>query len=187
MICIDSKTVLSGYPNPQKAARAGVLLNGLIKKVKGAKGHSGLIDGMVLGGFSKAVPDAETPYDWLSVNPENVSNYVADPLCGNSFTLGSYDALFRLLIDIDRPELYRDLNEDMPILLIAGCDDPCVGGEQGKAYSIDRLTRAGFRNIQVQSLQGMRHEILNEEARDEVCQRILSFWMRDRGHIPEKN
>lgn len=172
---IFSKTVLSGYPNPQKAARAGALLNGLIMKAKGAKGHSGLIDSMVLGGFAKAVSDAETPLDWLSVNPENVKNYAEDPLCGVPFTLGSYDALFRLLIDIDRPELYREVNEEMPILMIAGSDDPCVGGEQGKADSLDRLTRAGFRNIQVESLQGMRHEILNEEGRDEVCRRILSF------------
>ena len=104
-----------------------------------------------------------------------MKNYAADPLCGVPFTLGSYDALFRLLIDIDRPELYREVNEEMPILMIAGSDDPCVGGEQGKADSLDRLTRAGFRNIQVESLQGMRHEILNEEGRDEVCRRILSF------------
>ena len=170
-----SKVVLSGYPNPQSAARAGALLNGLLMRTKGAKGHSGLIDDMVLGAFSKAIPGAESALDWLSVNRENIRNYQKDPLCGAAFTLGSYDALFHLLMDIDRPELYRQVHKELPILLIAGSGDPCVGGEKGKADSLNRLARAGFRNIKAETLQGMRHEILNEKDSGTVYQRILHF------------
>jgi len=171
-----AKAVLSGYPNPQAAARIGAKLAGWIAARKGKDGHSGLIDNMVLGSFSKSVKDAKTPCDWLSVNPDNVKAYMEDPLCGKAFTLGSYDALFRLLADIGRPELYRDVKADLPILLIAGAEDPCVGGEKGKADSLDRLQRAGFRNIRTEDLPGMRHEILNEKDNILVYRKILAFF-----------
>ena len=170
------KAALSGYPNPQSAARAGALLTGLIASAKNTRGHSKLIDNMVLGGFSKAVKDAKTPLDWLSVNKENVKAYSEDPLCGVPFTLGSYDALFHLITDINNPGLYQKVNSDLPILMIAGNEDPCVGGEKGRADSLDRLTRAGFRNIHVETLAGMRHEILNETKNAEVYQKLLTFF-----------
>ena len=169
------KVVLSGYPNPNGAAGAGVLITGLLSAFKGKTGHSGLVDGMVLGAFSKAVPDAATPQDWLSVNPENVKRYREDPLCGVPFTLGSYDALFRLIKMMDSPNQYTEVKEDLPFLLISGRDDPCTGGEKGRADSEDRLRKAGFREIETVILDGMRHEILNEKEHETVYRRILEF------------
>lgn len=169
------KVVLSGYPNPNGAAGAGIRLTELISSFKGAKGYSKLVDGMVLGPFSKAVPDAKTPVDWLSVDETNVKKYIADPLCGARFTLGSYNALFQLIRLMNEPEKYENVRKDLPILMISGADDPCTGGEKGRADSVDRLKRAGFREPEVITIDGMRHEILNEEKREEVYRMILEF------------
>ena len=169
------KVVLSGYPNPNGAAGAGIRLTELISSFKGAKGYSKLVDGMVLGPFSKAVPDAKTPVDWLSVNEANVRRYIADPLCGSRFTLGSYNALFQLIRLMNNPEHYEDVKADLPILLISGENDPCTGGERGREDSEEVLLQAGFREITVVTLEGMRHEILNETKRDEVSRMILDF------------
>ena len=169
------KVVLSGYPNPNGAAGAGVLLTEMIASVKGGKGYSKLVDGMVLGPFAKAVPNAVTPQDWLSVNRDNVQRYIADPLCGVRFTLGSYNALFHLIRMMDSPENYEEVRKDLPILLISGKEDPCTGGEKGRADSENRLRRAGFRELEIVTLEGMRHEILNETGREDVYRRILDF------------
>lgn len=171
-----SKAALSGYPNPNPAAGAGIALCGIAGTFRGRKGHSALLDSMVLGGFSKAVPNAETPLDWLSFDRDNVRRYSEDPLCGVPFTIGSYDALMRLIRDIGNPALYRDVNTALPILLISGIDDPCTGGEKGRQASLDVLRRAGFACIDTVTLDGMRHEILNESAKDQVFSRILSFF-----------
>ena len=32
-----------------------------------------------------------------------------------------------------------------------------------------------FREIEVETLAGMRHEILNETSKEDVCRRILAF------------
>ena len=169
------KAVLSGYPNPNPAAGAGILLTSLLSSVRGEKGYSGLVDGMVLGAFSKAVPDAKTPQDWLSANPENVERYREDPLCGARFTLGSYSALFHLISLMGKPGEYRDVWKELPILLISGAEDPCTGGEKGRAASLDCLRKAGFRETETVTLEGMRHEILNEAGKDDVYRRILDF------------
>ena len=169
------KVVLSGYPNPNSAAGAGIVLTEMIAAVKGGKGYSKMVDGMVLGPFAKAVPNAVTPQDWLSVNRENVQRYIADPLCGVRFTLGSYNALFHLIRMMDSPENYEEVRKDLPILLISGKEDPCTGGEKGRGDSENRLRRAGFRNLEIVTLDGMRHEILNENGREDVYRRILDF------------
>ena len=169
------KAVLSGYPNPNKAAGAGIKLTEMLTSVKGAKGFSRTVDSMVLGTFSKAVKNAKTPVDWLSVNEANVRKYIADPLCGARFTLGSYNALFHLIRLMNNPDRYEDVRADLPILLISGEADPCTGGERGREDSEEVLLQAGFREIEVCTMDGMRHEILNENGREEVYRRILDF------------
>ena len=169
------KAVLSGYPNPNPAAGAGLALTGLRSSFKGATGYSRMVDGMVLGPFSKAVPDAKTPQDWLSVNPENVEKYREDPLCGARFTLGSYAALFSLIKLMGQAGKYEEVWKELPILMISGKDDPCTGGEKGRADSEAVLRRAGFRELEIVTLDGMRHEILNETRKEEVYRRILEF------------
>ena len=170
------KVVLSGYPNPQAAASAGAVLAGWIGRKKGCGGYSKMLDKMVLGGFAKAVKGAKTPCDWLSVNSDNVKKYIDDPLCGVPFTIGSYDALFRLIVDINRPAMYKDVQESLPILLISGENDPCTGGEKGRAVSAKRLSQAGFKDLHTETLPGMRHEILNETDNEFVYRRILKFF-----------
>ena len=169
------KVVLSGYPNPNSAAGAGIALTGLLSSLKGARGYSKLVDGMVLGPFGKAIPNAKTPLDWLSVNPENVEKYREDPLCGARFTLGSYSALFALIRQMGEAGKYEEVWKELPILLISGEADPCTGGEKGRADSEAVLRKAGFREIEVVTLAGMRHEILNETDREEVYRKILEF------------
>ncbi len=169
------KAVLSGYPNPNKAAGAGIKLTEMLSTVKGPTGFSKTVDSMALGTFSKAIKNAKTPVDWLSVNEENVRRYIADPLCGARFTLGSYNALFQLVRMMNNPDRYEDVKADLPILLISGENDPCTGGERGREDSEEILLQAGFREIEVVTLAGMRHEILNETKRDEVFRMILDY------------
>ena len=74
-----------------------------------------------------------------------------------------------------RADLYEEVWKELPILLISGREDPCTGGEKGRADSEAVLRKAGFREIEVVTLEGMRHEILNETGWEEVYGRILKF------------
>lgn len=170
------KTALSGYPNPQGIAGVGAALASFIALFKGKKGHSKLLNDMVVGAFNKTIENPRTNLDWLSYNEENVDRYINDPLSGVEFTIASFNALFHLVGDINKPKLYKDVNTEMPIYLISGIDDPCAGGEKGRADSLDRLSKAGFKNIEVKTIDNMRHEILNETHKEEVYNLILEFF-----------
>ena len=92
-----SKIALSGYVNPNPVAGMGKFLTKLVTVFKGPKGHCKFINGLAVGQFNKSIENPRTPLDWLSYNEENVDKYIADPLCGVEFTLGSFYALMALL------------------------------------------------------------------------------------------
>lgn len=170
------KTALSGYPNPQGIASVGVFLTNFLMLFKGKMGHSKLVTGMAVGAFNKKIENPRTELDWLSYNEENVDRYIADPYCGVDFTLPSFNGLFHLVSDINKPKLYQNVNVEMPIYLISGDADPCTGGEKGRSDSVDRLSKAGFKNIEVSTIENMRHEILNEKNNELIYSSLLEFF-----------
>ena len=170
-----SKVVLSGYPNPNAGGRVGMSLARNEAIVRGGDKYSKLLTNLVLGPFEKAVKGGDSKLDWLSYNKENVIKYENDPLCGVEFTIGSYNALFHLLDSMSRPWRYRNVNKELPIYLISGEDDPCTGGKGGRKASLQTLKVAGFKNIKVDTIEHMRHEILNEIDKEKVYKMILDF------------
>ena len=170
------KVALSGYVNPNPASGVGLGLTRLIKAFKKPTGHSKLINDLAVGQFGKAIKDRKTELDWLSYNEDNVNKYIEDPLCGVEFTLASFEALFSLLNKMGKVKSYKDVNKEMPILLIAGDADPCTGLEKGRKASLDNLHKAGFSDVSTITLEHMRHEILNEDNKQKVYEDILEFF-----------
>ena len=171
-----SKIALSGYVNPNPIAGVGKALTKCIKLFKGPKGHSKLINGLAVGAFNKTIDNPRTPLDWLSYNKENVDKYIADPLCGVEFTLGSFDALMCLLAKMGKAKKYQSVKEDTPILLIAGKDDPCTGFDKGRESSKALLEKVGYKQVEAVTLENMRHEILNEKENQKVYEELLKFF-----------
>jgi len=169
------RVILSGYVAPNPMSSIAVVLGSCARKLKGAKGHSKLLTSLALGPYTKAVPNRKTDLDWLSYNEENVQKYIADPLCGAEFTIGSYCALFRLLNQMGKADQCKNLQPQLPFLLLGGEDDPCTGGEKGRADSRALLQKSGFSNVSAITYPGMRHEILNETENGKVYQDILKF------------
>lgn len=170
-----SRVILSGYVAPNAMSSIAVALGSLVKTFKGTRGHSKMLTNLALGPYAKAVKNRKTDLDWLSYNEDNIREYIKDPLCGVEFTIGSYCALFRLLNQMGKTGPGKNINENLPILLLGGEDDPCTGGEKGRADSKALLEKAGFHNTAAITYAGMRHEILNEKEKDKVLRDILLF------------
>ena len=171
-----TKVALSGYVNPNGASGIAVALGNIVRAFKKGKGHSKMLTNLSTGSFNKAVKNPKTGSDWLSYNEENVQKYIDDPLCGVEFTVGSYCALFRLLNNMGKAKRYKNINPELPFLLISGKDDPCTGGEKGRNASLKVLQKAGFKDFSIVTLDGMRHEILNEIDKQKVYDEILKFF-----------
>ena len=167
--------VFSGAPNYQSATKAGITMGKVLKLFKGAKGHSAIMDMAVTGSFNKTVENPQTPFDWISYNRENVRKYAEDPYSGFPFTIQGYVDELSGLVRMHDSTRYKVLNKDMPILFVAGKDDPCTGGTQGLTDSIGTLVKAGYTNISSKLYDHMRHEILNEEDHMIVYKDILTW------------
>lgn len=69
---------------------------GIQKLFCGSKHISRFIDKAAFGGYNKRIDAPRTSSDWLSRNPENVDRYIADELCGFTFTVNGFQTLFEL-------------------------------------------------------------------------------------------
>ena len=168
------KAILSGYPNYQPAAKLGILLAKMVKKFKGGTYNSKLLSDISVGSFNSKIKKPRTKLDWLSYNEDNVDKYIQDPYCGHQFLASAFLDLFTFLNNMSKVKSYKYVNS-IPLLLLRGADDPCVGGDKGSQNSINTLTKAGFEDIIEIKYEHMRHEILNEDNKDEVIKDIIDF------------
>ena len=172
------KVVLSGYPNYQSGAMAGIAITNIIKFFHHPKYKSKFVQNLAVGSFNKKIKNAKTPVDWVSANQQNVENYLSDPLCGIGFTVSAFNDLFHLVIKMHKSKNYLDVNNNLQILMLRGTDDPCTGGEKGAEDSRKVLIDAGFKNLLHIDYEGMRHEILNETDYLKVQNDILEFYKK---------
>ena len=112
---------------------------------------------------------------WICDNEDTVNKYDKDELCGFIFTANGFQNLFGLMIDIYDKNGWKLNNKNLPILFIAGSNDPVITNKEKWLESQDFLKNLGYNSIQNKLYDGMRHEILNEKESNLVYKDILDF------------
>lgn len=163
--------VVCGSPGKNPAVGAGLVLIRLLILLRGQRHHSRLIQKMTIGAFAARFEDTGHPCAWVSKNQENVIAYEADPLCRFSFTLNGNRALLRLMRRAYALKGKRG-KPDLPVRFYSGADDPCAPDEKGFWNAVENMRRAGYTDVQGKLFPGLRHEILNEENREEIFETI---------------
>ena len=67
-------------------------------------------------------------------------------------------------------------NPDLPIHFISGAEDPCAPDRKGFEDAVERLRRDGYRTVTAKMYPGMRHEILNDDGRQEVMEDLAALF-----------
>jgi alpha-beta hydrolase superfamily lysophospholipase len=133
--------------------------------------------------LNRAFAPVRTPYDWLTRDPVEVDKYIADPLCG--FEAQAARRQRGSGIDwkqLNAPIGAAGIRSDLPVLLVAGDQDPLNRELQGLHLLEQRWRAAGVTRIDTRYYPGGRHEMLNEINRDEVTRDIIA-WLRE---VPSK-
>ena len=170
-----TKVVLTGTPSNNKAVGVAIGLCNMIKTFKGEEYRSPLLNNLCFGAFNKAVKDPKTDYDWLSVNEENVKKYIADEDCGYTFTVLGFKDMFGGMKDVYGQEGWNVKKPDLPIHFYSGSEDPCMTNLDGLKEAVEILKKQGYHDVDYTLYNGYRHEILNEEIRDQVIADIVNF------------
>ncbi len=151
---------------------------------------SGEIDALILSGSTaREVPrpgepparfepnapfePARTPYEWLSRDPDEVDKYVADPLCG--FDIWAKRPAMGDPARLADPAILGQIRSDLPVLFVAGDEDPINRKLEGLQLLKARWRAAGVKQIDKLYYAGGRHEMLNETNRDEVTADIIEW------------
>ena len=146
-----------------------------IRKSKGSRHISGLITKLAFGSYNKRIKPNRTPYDWLTRDGEIVDKYIADPACGFTFTTAGYADLFNLIGYISSENWYKLIPKSLPILFVAGAEDPVGAYGAGPAEVAEGLETAGCTDVSLILYEGMRHEILNEFGKEAVYEDLRRF------------
>lgn len=173
--------ILCGTGHQARAlSSAGKALTSALAKRHGERYVSELVDGLGAGSYAKAIKDAKTDVDWLATDPEVVAEYQRDPLCGQPFTVGAYHTLASLVSDATDLRLARKVPHALPLLFIAGDQDPVGECGAGVHRAAEMYRKAGVERVSEKLYPGMRHEILNEPVRGEVHCDVLA-WLERQG------
>ena len=164
----------TGYVAPL-VSKAGNMLSRAIAAVRG-KGHeSKFLDSMAAGGFNKVIDDPRTEADWISANEENVDRYLADEKSGFMFPAGGYATLTALTLEACSPGAFRAIPRDLPLLFVAGAEDPVGSMGEGVRKVAEMAREAGVQDVEVEIYAGMRHEILNEDDHMRVYDDVAAW------------
>ncbi|MGE4342334.1 MAG: alpha/beta fold hydrolase [Bacilli bacterium] len=169
------KLVLVGSNGPDSILGVGFLLAKLTVRKGGYNKTSKLLASMAIGGYQKSVKDARTSADWISYNEDNVNEYLKDSLSGITSSKGFYKELLRGTSRLYKKNNVMRMKKILPILIIAGQDDPV--GKKGKG--VEKLYKMysslAFTDVLYKIYPNMRHEILNEKEKMSVFNDVLEF------------
>ncbi len=165
---------------PRALSLAGNALAKTLARLHGERYKSELLHALADGAYSKAVKGARTDFDWLSCDPAVVDAYIADPACGQMFTAGGYATLTALTADVVRSRSAERVPKGLPLLFIAGGQDPVGDCGRGVQKAVAQYRAAGVEAVDMRLYPGMRHEILNEPDRAQVMADI-NEWLAKRG------
>ncbi len=142
----------------------------LLAALRGWRCRSRLMEKLFFSGaFTRFDMSGREPErSWLSRDTAQVRAYYAEPRCTFHFTLnGFYYFLKTIRYDGKIAHIART-PKALPLLFLAGDQDPVGNFGRGVEQVCARYRRAGLQDVQLKLYPEARHEILNETNRQEV-------------------
>lgn len=172
---ISGAVIMGTGMQPKAVLDMARLVAGVQKLFCGPMHVSRLLDRLAFGGYGKGITDRRTAFDWLSRDRERVDRYIADPMCGFTFTVNGFGALFELVLRLYSPENLAAVPRELPVFMVSGDADPVGDYGKGVRRAYDSLVAAGLTDIRLKLYPGGRHELLNETNRSQVMQDICRW------------
>lgn len=172
---IDGAVIMGTGTQPMAILKLGQIVCRFLAKRYGWRHRSKLIYKMAFGGYLKRIESPRTIRDWLTKDTAIVDKYGKDPLCKFRFTLNGYYNLFYSIKEASLKENIQKMPKELPVLFVAGGDDPVGGYGKGVEQVRKAFEDVGMKDVTWVIYEGDRHEILNETDREKVYQDIYSW------------
>ncbi len=114
---------------------------------------------------------------WLSLSEANRIAFDADSLNGIPFSNNGFYTLISVNKRATARHWAKNIERDFPMLFVSGANDPIGNFSKGILQTTSDLEKQGFTDITTLLYPDKRHEILNEEIKEEVFEDILK-WLK---------
>ena len=178
-IGLDGCVICGTAWQPTAVLKAGVAISKLICKTSGETNPNAMLENIVFGSYNHGIEHPRTKYDWLSRDTKIVDDYIVDPLCGFSVTAGLLRDMLEGICYIQNRDTIKRMQKDLPVLFIAGGDDPVGAFGKGVEKAVHVFQQYGMQRVSCRIFPLCRHEILNEINRDEIYEFVCD-WIMDR-------
>lgn len=182
-----ARTILGKYPDSgiQAAVISGTcwqpafampaivkVMEAACKKI-GETNPSGKLQQMIFGSYNARVEHPRTPQDWVSRDKRIVDNHPMN----NGFQpkAGLLRDMMAGIAYVERKEVLSSMWKNLPVLFVAGGDDPVGGYGKGVHQAAEAFRKAGMKDVSLRIYPMCRHEILNEINREEIYENIQQW------------
>lgn len=163
---------------PEGLLRSGRLMADAVCLMNGERRPSPLLRKLMFGSYNRRVERVRTGHDWLTRDTVVVDAYVADPMCNFAASCGLVRDMLGGIAENQNMENLAGMKRDLPVLFIAGGDDPVGNYGEGVRRAAEAFRTAGMENVEVKIYPLGRHEMLLEINRAEVF-RHINIWIRE--------
>lgn len=138
-----------------------------------------MIDKLTFQTYNKKFAPNRTPCDWLCASETSLDAYMSDPLRGEAFSAGLFRELLSGMAFTGKLRNQKQMDKDMPILLISGEDDPVGDFSKGVRRTESSFKKAGMQDVEMRLYPKLRHDILHEDCREEIYAAIWQ-WIKNK-------
>lgn len=167
--------IVCGSPSKNNLLPFAQTLAFMIYKLKGDHYRSKLIQHLAFSSFGKRFGNKPSENGWICSDSAVVKAYDNDEKCGFIFTANGFRSLWKLMANVYDKDDWGLLNPQLPILFIAGKDDPCIMNEHKFIQAFTMMKKIGYQNVKAKLYPHLRHEILYETDKETVYEDILKF------------
>lgn len=137
--------------------------------------------GQLFDGFLDCFGDGAGATAWVALDEDVVADHGRDPF--NNFGAPMSARFLQGFVDVyDRAnaeDFYSRMPADLPVLILAGDQDPVANFGEGAYHVANRLHASGHADVRTRVYPGVRHEVHNEPTtREDVQQEVLDFAAR---------
>ena len=145
-------------------------------RVSGERNPNPMLQKLLFGSYNRGIKNPQSPNAWLCRDEDVVLLYDEDPLCGFAATAGLYRDMLEGLVYIQDPKHIGAMDKSLPILFLAGQQDPVGNYGKGVEACAAAFRKSGMENVTVLLYPEDRHDVLNELDKLTVWS-DLSRWM----------
>lgn len=172
------KVILSGSPSNRFGKRFGLAFTDILSLILDEKKTNRLLDAMVMGSYYMRYRDEKLKNSWICTDVDVVNKFNENMYSNFTFTINGYYTLLTIMCDVYSKKNWKMKNRRMPIIFMSGKGDPCMVNEKSFYKSVGFLRDLGYRHVQAELYDDMRHEILNEKDKMKVYKDIVE-WLDD--------